>query len=129
TIGYPLDNPVAYATPRAGSEWARTGNTEDAWLLGTDYWLEGEARWIPTTDTTVPVSATGWDGTSGWQAFLAWCWDGNAPHWYPDATATTYMSVHVVEPRGQAPSIEQSDGTRRAHLKLRSADGSAFTGY
>lgn len=127
TAGFPLDNPATYGEPREGSEVGQsTGGAEDAWIVGTDEYLEGDLRWIPGTTGT----ATGWDGAAGVNAALAWCRGKNLARWVPDATTpTTYLSVYLVEPAKGTPTIEAADGTRRIHLKLRSSDGSAFTGY
>lgn len=128
SFGYPLDSAVSYPEPREGSEWAQApSGVEDAWDGGADELLEGDARWIPTVNTTDPV-ATGWDGAAGWAAFLTWARKKNALRLYPDRDSASFVDCYLVEPMQGAPSTED-DGSRALRLKLRSTDGSAFTGY
>ncbi len=129
TLGFlgPLDNAVAYGEPREGSEFLQaTSGAEDAWIVGTDQVLEGDVRWIPGVTSG---SVTGWDGSTGWSAALAWLRAKNAARFYPDATSGTYQTVYLVEPARGAPTIEETDGTRRLRLKLRDTTQTAFTGY
>lgn len=127
TIAY-VDDPVAYPEPRGGSEWAMSpSGVEDAWMVGDDEFLAFVAGWIPTTDTTDPV-ATGWDGATGWAAFLAWARDKNVFRFFPDADSATYQTAYLAEPMRGPPELED-DGTRRLSILLRSSDGTAFTGY
>jgi hypothetical protein len=96
-----------------------------AWIVGTDYVLELEWRWIPTTDT---ATQTGWDGTTGIRAFLEWARQKNAFRWIPDAsTPGTYVTSYLVEPFQQAPSIE-ANGYRRFRLVIRNCT-TAYDGY
>lgn len=126
-IAYPLDNAVAYSKNREGSESIRTpSGVEDAWIVGIDYHLEGDIRWIPTTDTTSPV-ATGWDGAGKWQEFLEWARKKNEFRWYPDATLGTYHASYIVEPIDTPPTLEP-DGTRTIKFEIRQAS-SSFLGY
>lgn len=78
TLNIPyVDDPVAYPEPRSGSEWGQgPSGVEDAWTIGDDEVLAFVARWIPTTNTADPL-ATGWDGATGWAAFLKWARDKN----------------------------------------------------
>lgn len=127
-IGYPLDNAVAYPEPVDGSDLVvAPSGARDAWIPRTREILVGDVRWIPTTDTTDPV-ATGWDGATGWAAFLAYARKGNAFDFYPDRSSTTSISSYLLEPFRGEPPIE-SDGSRRLRLKIESVDGSAYTGY
>lgn len=128
--GFPLDNPTCYSEPRDGSETGQsTAGYEDAWTTGTDQYLEGDIRWIPKSDTTTPAVATGWDGTTGFNAFLAWMRDKNQARFFPDNTSGTYQPVYLVEPLKGKPVTEMADGTRKISIKLRTADQSPFTGY
>jgi hypothetical protein len=126
-IGYWLDNTAAGDEPRPGSEVVQApSGIEEAWTIGTDFLLTGEVRYIPPTDTATPV-ATGWDGATGFRAFLAWARDKNVIRFYPDATAGTSIDCYLVEPMtGQA--APEADGTRRVVLKLRNTT-TAFDGY
>jgi len=126
-IGYPLDDWRSYATYREGTEFAQSySGVEDAWVTGEDYVLEGTVRWIPTADTISPV-ATGWDGATGWMAFLNWARKKNEFRVYPDKTAGTYFASYLVEPLDGKHDLEP-DGTRSVRIKVRNASGS-FAGY
>lgn len=127
-----LDNPIAYSAPREGSEWDEGGTgVEDAWILGTDQFLEGDVPFIHTNtgDNINATIATGWDGATGWRAFLEWARQKNQFRWYPDRTSGTFVLCYLVEPMNGAPQLDEGDGTRRLHLKIRTADDSPFTGY
>lgn len=89
-LGYPLDDAIAYSLPREGSDWAiAPSGAEDAWIVGTDYFLEGDVRWIPGEPRT-DRPATGWDyhaaagDARGVEAFLAWARQKNTLRYYPD---------------------------------------------
>lgn len=128
TLGYPLDNVSAGDEPREGSETVQTpSGVEDSWRVGTDYVLTADVRFIPPTDTSSPL-ATGWDGTLGFRAFLAWARDKNVIRFLPDANdAGTYIDCYLVAPMtGQGTS--ENDGTRMVTLKLRNS-ATPFDGY
>jgi len=127
-IGYLVDNPVSYGRPRDGSEVdVGSGGQRDSWILGTDYFLEVDIRWIPGTDTTNPT-ASGWDATDGWEDFLAWVREQNIFRWYPDKDQSGYNNCKLVEPFQQKPDREE-DGTARIRLVMVDTDGNEFTGY
>jgi hypothetical protein len=71
-LPFPLDNVSSGSEPRQGSEFVQApSGVEDAWLVGTDYLLQADARWLPQADVVGPYArATGWDGTLGIRAFL-----------------------------------------------------------
>ena len=129
-----FDNPIDRPEPRAGSEQDQgSSGIEESWLVGVDQLLDGEVRFIPTTDTADPL-ASGWDGTTGWAAFLEWAWQKNKVRWFPDRTSGTYIECYLVEPWvGWQPSREPADGLNALHLVLRIAEtapaGTRFTGY
>jgi hypothetical protein len=126
-LGYPLDNVTSGDTPRDGSSWAQTpSGVEDAWIVGTDYVLSGDVRWIPQTDTSSPL-ATGWDGATGFRAFLAWARAKNVIRFYPDAGAGTFVDSYLVDPL-QGEPLWESDGTRRITLRIRNVS-TAYDGY
>ena len=131
-LGYPLDNPVSYRARREGSEVDQgPSGVRDSWNLGEDYFLEGDARWIPGSNGTTPEgnSITGWDGATGWDAFLAWARDQNTVRWIPDkGVPGTYVTVYLVEPLDGAPASED-DGTRRIHLRIVNSAAAAIEGY
>lgn len=126
-LGYPLDNISAGDEPRAGSSFDQApSGVEDAWIVGTDYVLSADVRYIPQADTAVPV-ATGWDGVTGFREFLRWARDKNQFRFYPDAAGGTFFLSYLVEPMsGQGDS--EDDGTRRVRLKIRNASA-PYDGY
>jgi hypothetical protein len=128
-LGQPLDNAIAYPVARQGSEWGQSSSGErDAWLLGHDQRLRGSVRHIPAADTTDPV-ATGWDGATGWAAFLEWARAMNAFRWYPEASDTvTFQTCYLVEPLDGEPALEEN-GDRVLDLVIEDTTGKAFTGY
>lgn len=127
SFGYPLDSVVAGDEPRAGSSFDQApSGVEDAWIVGTDYVLAAEARYIPQADTASPV-ATGWDGATGVRAFLAWARDKNVVRFYPDKDGGTFIDSYLVEPMTGQGALEE-DGTKRVAFKLRNAS-TAYDGY
>lgn len=131
-FGYPLDEAISYPMPREGSEEIQgSSGIEDAWDEGTDYYLEGAVRWIPinTGNTPEGVSQTGWDGNSGWRAFLEWAWEKNVIRFCPDQNDLgTYYNCYLVAPRSDKPELE-SNYTRKVFLVLRTSDGTVIVGY
>ena len=130
-LGYPLDRATPYPQPREGSQWAKSpGGVEDSWVTETDELLAAVARWIPHTTGTTPEGTpiTGWDGATGFAAFLRWGRAKNLIRFYPLRTEGTYVACYLVEPMKGAPAPE-NDGTRQVALVLRTSDDSAFTGF
>jgi hypothetical protein len=126
-IGYPLDDYVSYSTYREGSEFIQTmAGVEDAWIVGTDYTLEGTLRWIPTASSTNPTQ-TGWDGTTGVRAFLEWARQKNQIRFFPDTTINTHILSYLVEPLDGKHEVEP-DGTRSIRLVIRNAT-TPYDGY
>lgn len=131
-IAWPFGSAVAWSEPREGSEFVvAPSGVRDSWVVGTEYLLRAEVGWLPVVSDTAEngLSRTGWDGATGWAAFLAWAWQWpNKPRLVPNRSAMgTYREVYLIEPRGE-PAIEPN-GQRRVSLLLASADGSPFTGY
>lgn len=127
TIAWPLDDWRSYSQPREGSVFTQAvSGLEDAWVHGTDYYLSGVVRWIPTTDSTSPV-ATGWDGSTGWRAFLEWARQKNAFRFYPDATSGTYIDSYLVEPMSGDHGVE-ANGNRSIRIVIRNSTNS-YDGY
>lgn len=126
-IGYPFDQYAAGSEPREGSEAAQSrSGVEDAWTTGTDYILEVTVRYIPQEDTASPL-ATGWDGPTGFRAFLEWARDKNVVRLYPDAAGGTFIDCYLVEPMRGIPEPE-ADGTRTIRIRLRNVT-TPFDGY
>ena len=125
TFAYALDGAVVGALLRDGSEVVQlVSGVEDASVAGFDQTLTGDVRWL-LGETAGGI--TGWDGTTGWAAFLEWAWAKQSFRYYPDATAGTYYSCYWA---GEAalPTLEPN-GRRRVTLTIRTADGSRFVGY
>jgi len=130
-FGYPLDNAISWSDPRAGFEVAETAaGTEDAWDPGVWYLLTGDVRWIPTSDDTTPMgdSITGWDGATGWRAFLEWARPKQSFRFYPDKDVASYIDSYLVQPNSGAPSLEKADATRKFTLAIRNASND-YSGY
>lgn len=128
SFGYPLDGPISYPLPREGSEWVQASSgVRDAWLVGTDQRLRGSVRHIPIADTVSPV-ASGWDGATGWRAFLEWARAMNVFRFYPDKDLAGYLECYLVAPLLEPPALED-DGTRTLELEVESSAGTAFSGY
>lgn len=114
-IPYALDNLTAYTTAIDNSEYVRTENGEESsWTPSTNFVLEGDVRWIPTTST---VTQTGWDGATGWRAFLEYARAKNKFNFYLDAYGPSIES-YLVEPLDGEHTLEL-DGTRRIRLVIR----------
>lgn len=89
-VPWPLDDAIAYGAPREGSDWViAPSGASDAWIVGTDYYLEGDLRWLPG-EPRADRPASGWDyhatpgdarGVEGW---LAWARQQNTLRYYPD---------------------------------------------
>jgi hypothetical protein len=126
-FGWYGDSAVAYRKPRDGSIQVQApSGTEDAWTVGVDYYLELDLRWIPTADGTNPTR-TGWDGSTGVDAFLSWAADKNQFRFFPDGSSGTFITSYLVSPMGEAPQMEE-DATKKVRLVMRNS-GSAYTGY
>ena len=126
TFGYPADNWNSYSRPREGYKTRQAmSGVEDALWIGTDYMLELEVRWVPTTDTG---SQTGWDGTTGWRAFLEWAQLKNTFRFFPDNTSGTYIDSYLVEPIESANGSIEPDNTRRFKIVIRNPS-TPYNGY
>ena len=123
---YPFDNTNAYSTVIDGSETVRIENGfEYSWIPNTNYILEADVRWIPTTSTS---TQTGWDGATGWRAFLEYARAKNQFKFYPDArNPDYYINSYLVEPLNGEHELE-SDGTRRFRLVIRNTT-TAYEGF
>lgn len=126
-IGYPLDNWIVSSRAFQESTFLQIeSGEEDSWVINTEYYLEGDVRFIPTIDETNP-SRTGWDGTTGVNAFLLSARAKNTFRFYPDKDSGTYINSYLVEPMDTAPSLN-GDGTRTIRLYIRNATTS-YDGY
>lgn len=119
TIAYVLDNWRAYSIAREGSEWVQAmSGVEDAWVIGEDYYLEADVRWIPSSNTISPV-ASGWNGIAGWSALLTWARQKNPIRWYSDKDSGSYITSYLVDTE-TIHGIEP-DGTRNFRMKIRNS--------
>lgn len=136
-LRYPLDEACAYPRMSKGSDvqQIRSGET-DAWTEDTEWCLSGSIRYIPSTDDLNGLGATiatGWDGATGWRAFLEYCWNGGTFLFFPDGTSPTYFVAELLEPAmgdfgGDPPSAE-SDYSRALKIVIRRADNVPIAGY
>lgn len=126
-VGYPVDNFATWTEPRQGSQWIQSqSGLEDSWIIGYDYYLQVDIRWIPTTDTDNPV-ATGWDGATKWRGFMEWALARNTFLYYPNKNEATNYESYLVSPLEGGPSLEP-DGTKRITLIMRNPT-SPYEGY
>lgn len=109
------DTPTSWSDPREGSDWAKApSGEEDAWITGTDYKCALTARWTPATTQTFPAASTGWDGATGFRAFLEYARQKNDFAFHKDAAGAGITS-RLLEPMDGEPPLE-SDGTRSIRL-------------
>lgn len=127
-FGYLLDNPVSWSGPRVGSEFVDLQDgSQDAWIVATDYFLSGVVRWIQTSNVADPLG-TGWDGATGWRAFIEWAHDSNTFRWFPDKDSGSFINCTLVSPGFGTPPGLNADGSRTVNLLIRSPS-SSFDGY
>jgi hypothetical protein len=117
-LGFDLDNAVSYSSTIDGSQFVRTENgTEYSWIPNTNYILEGDVRWIPSTST---ATQTGWDGGTGWRAFLEYARAKNKFNFFAPSDYLTPIESYLVEPLNGEHTLE-IDGTRRFRLVIRNS--------
>lgn len=131
TFGVALDDAINRPRRRDGSVSLRyPSGVDDAWTVGVDEILSGRARWVPITDTVTPVAATGWDGATGWRAFLVWAMDKQPFRYYPDAAGSTYYLCYLDDPATMPDvTLEKGYQHRSIPLTMRVADDTPVTGY
>lgn len=131
-----LDNAVAYSVPREGSEQVQApSGVEDAWTIGTDEMLRCMVRAVPADPRASPAIVSGWYGESessgvnaGVKAMLKAGRDKQVMRFVPDrSSSTTYMDSYLVEPMGDAPTIDTNPGDRAFPLALRGS--TVYAGY
>lgn len=106
-LGRPIYSAVSGREAREGSEWVETtSGVRDSWIVGRDYVMDFEARWIP--DGGDGSSVTPWSGPTGWQAFLDWARDSNTFRLVPDdAYPAAYVdSCYLADPLRGAGAID-----------------------
>jgi hypothetical protein len=127
-FGYPLINWTVSSRAFEESTFLQIeSGEEDAWIINTEYYLEGDVRFISAVDTVTPLQ-TGWDGPTGWQEFLLYARKKGFFYFYPDATNdTVFYESYLVEPMSGAPTLS-GDGTRTIRLYIRNAT-TPYDGY
>lgn len=129
-FGWPLDAAVSYLEPVEGSTLVvAPSGVRDSWIVREEPRLAATARWIPTTDGTgfgVPI--TGWDGATGWRAFLSFARTGQTFEFFPDRDLVTSITSHLVSPFTGEPPQERS-GERSIRIVIASADSTTYDGY
>lgn len=126
--GYPLDEAISLSEPREGSEFAKApSGEEDSWVVAWDQLLRAISRWIPTANGTTPegTTITGWDGSTGWRAFLESAGAKNPIRFYPLRTSGTFQPCVLVV----SDVTLETDGKRRVQFEIRTTDDSPFTGF
>lgn len=78
---FPLFSVVTDRRERSGSEHVVSpGGVRDAWIVGRDYVMDCEARFLlDASGTYTPVS-----GADSWQDFLDWCRNAGSFRFIPD---------------------------------------------
>jgi hypothetical protein len=126
-FGYELDNVVSYAATSDASQFVRIENGDEyAWVPNTNYILEGDVRWIPTANGGNPTQ-TGWDGATGWRAFLEYARAKNKFKFYEDNRFNSYIESYLVDPLNGEHELEP-DGTRKIRLVIRNST-TPYDGY
>lgn len=94
---------------------------------GEEYCLIATVRRIPRVDTG---GITGWEGATGWNAFLYWAKDANAFRFiYDQSSLGVYTLCYLVEPR-RGPYGEEVNRYKQIEgFTIRRADGLPFEGY
>lgn len=136
TILFPGPPEAAVSWPQAkpGSRWAEFPSGQvDAWVTGTDEFVEFQVVHVPPNDVTAPYPATGWDTSpNGWREFFLDAWEGNELRFYPDKSGGTFHTCYLLQPRPGAdwkPNRDPQTGLRSFTMRLRTDDGSAIAGY
>lgn len=127
----PPDVPRDYSEPDEGSERERiTSGAMDAWITATLYVVELEVRHIPLTDSDVfGFTATGWQGSTGWRAFLESAWDAEDFLIYPDKDGATDKTCRLLKPERGNYDHENETGMKRLRMRAYATDGTAFDWY
>lgn len=132
TIIFPTipDAPKDFRMREEGSELTRfPSGVVDAWNTGTIYVVKFTVRHIPLTDLTAfGYTATGWQESDGWAAFLDWAWDAGTFELYPDKDAATKKDCTIRAPRNSSEYGHESS-TGLKSLDFEAEATSAFNWY
>lgn len=130
--GWPLDAATTFSLPKPGfARSTTTGGTEDAWSYGDFHYLTGAV--VGIRPTAFPGyqgrTVTGYDGATGWQAFMAWARTGNTLRFIPDdAVPGTFKECVMVQPMDSDGDTDPNDYSRRILFTFRS-NSTPFTGF
>jgi hypothetical protein len=117
-----FENAMAWARPGPDWEWVRTpSGYRDSWQAGFDQTAAGDVPWIPRSATTSPFSS-GWDGATGWRAFMQWA----AAHpnwfaWHNDARNLYRYPTLITD--------ANADGIADGHLAFRNVVSTGYAVY
>lgn len=123
-------NPIAWRTPRAGTEKVRgLDGGFDTWLTGKDSKFRGEFAWIPSAPRSSPAIVSGWEGLNestgincGVQAMLEAGWNAQSLTFVPDRSdCTTSIASELVKPFDQDEPTMKPNGDRSLILELGSS--------
>lgn len=121
----PLDEATSYSAPRTDIETSDAmSGAGDGWSYGFVGLLTGVVRRIPRLDIG---SVTGWEGATGWDAFLRAADDFGLLRFIPDVTVPgTYWTCYA-----QSWELvgEEINRMRMVRLTLRRQDLGLFLGY
>jgi hypothetical protein len=132
---YPLDDWRVYSRAIEGSEFLQIeSGQEDAWIVNTEYVLEGSVKFIVSSTTGSRKmrigsgsNVKGWDDNKGWDEFLQYAREKNTFRFYPESGSAYYITSFLFSPIEDAPSLEP-DGTRTIQLGIRNTSQS-YDGY
>jgi hypothetical protein len=141
----PLDDPVGWTVPRAGSVLRETSSgVRDAWNLGDVQRLMGFSRFIPPSDWDAAAEGTGWEGRGeavavnvGYDALFRAAHDATLMRWVPDRTdCSTFVDCYL-NPLSGKPETERrvlssttgNIAQRIAPIDLTSYGDIPFEGY
>lgn len=125
----PLDNATCYSRDTVEAQRVAARNFEsDGFAYGSRGILTGMVRRIPRVDTG---SVTGWEGATGWDAFLAWARDAQPFRWYPDIVGnpSLYWTCYFADDEDPEGHDEEITRHRTLTLTMRQADDAWFEGY
>ena len=122
-FGYPLFDVITDREPRQQfSRWEQGGSgVETAWIGGSDYTLQCNARFIPDGPNAAPLQSA-LSGPTGWQGFLDWARAKNVIRFVPDILNPLFFldNVYLVDPLKGFGSLDSAI-KRTVPLKFRNA--------
>lgn len=123
---HPLDDWRVYSRAIEGSEFLQIeSGEEDAWIVNTEYVLEGSVKFIIPSGSGDNVK--GWNDANGWDSFLRYAREKNTFRFYPQSGSAYYITSFLFSPIEDTPSLAP-DGTRTIQLGIRNTSQS-YDGY